>query len=700
MRSTPDRRPSPDRWESEPGSGRFLWLTWGLMLAVALGFVGRFGPRVPLWDDYDVIPVLTQHRPMSLEWLWSLHSEHRLVLPRLVLLAAFHLTDADFRAGMVVNVALLAALAALAPLAIGMARGGWRYSDALYPLLFLNLGHHINLIWNMSVSYILPVVLSGFTALLIAMKPGFPGLGRGVLIGLTLLLLPLCNAAGVALAPLPALWLLGAAGIHARSVREDAWSRALPLALLASVSLVVSMLYFVDYERSTHHPRPPGLWAIGRTILQFLGTGLGAGGMELGLVGGGIVAALVAAAFLVLARSALVVPADRSRAWGLLACWGAMAMLMFGTAWGRAGMGERAGAQERYVTLATTALLISVVGFERFGPGSTRRLVPMSVFCLLCVLLWPNTRSAIEFGRSTKQQAETFFADLHSGVPRFLLVRRHTPFVYPSHDELTRHLAMLQQAGIEPFDRIAPDPPFREVVLDLEPSRLQLARWNGQTIESLGADPQVVFEVPDAVSPIAGIRLRYSHSNSEGEPARFKLAWRRPGQHQFPADQEYAVWALPTGTGRSTTIWIGEAVDAIRLQPDNRPCHFRIEQLSLLVPSASASDHRVLESAPQADFKRSASLPLASGSALSPSTARPGGSHQGQGPHGQRGGLGSGERSVLMARAAIAVLGDLMTAGQEPIIPPSLKVAILKQGDRFVAELQLVAGQQVPVDAP
>lgn len=605
MRATPDRRPSLDRWVSEPGSGLFLWLTWGLMLAVALGFVGRFGPRVPLWDDYDVIPVLTHHRAMSLEWLWSLHSEHRLVLPRLVLLAAFHLTGSDFRAGMVVNVALLAALAAMAPLALGVARRGWLYSDALYPLLFLNLGHHINLIWNMSVSYILPVVLSGFTVLLIAMKPGFPNLGRGILIALTLLLLPLCNAAGVALAPLPALWLLGLAGVHARSGSKNARSRALPLALAATVSLAVSMLYFDNYERSAHHPRPPGLWAIGRTSLQFLGTGLGTGGMELGLVSGGIVGVLVAAAFLVLVRAALVDPADRSRAWGLLACWGAMALLILGTAWGRAGMGERAGAQERYVTLATTALLISVVTFERFGPGSTRRLVPMSVFCLLCVLLWPNTQSAIESGQSTKAQSETFFADLHSGVPRFLLVRRHTPFVYPSHDELTRHLAMLQQAGIEPFDRIASDPPFREVVLDLEPSRLRLARWNGRTIESLGVDPQVVFELPEAVPPIAGIRLRYSHSNPEGEPARFKLAWRTPGQHQFPADQEYALWALPTGTGRSTTIWIGEAVAAIRLQPDNRPCRFTIEQLSLLVPIASASDGRDLGSAPQADRKRS-----------------------------------------------------------------------------------------------
>jgi hypothetical protein len=342
----------------------------------------------------------------------------------------------------------------------------------------------------------------------------------------------------------------------------------------------------VDYERSTHHPKPPGLWAVARTTLQFLGTGLGSGGMKLGLLGGGIVVALIAAALVVLARSALVRPADRSRALGLLACWGGMAMLTLGTAWGRAGLGALAGAQERYVTMATPALLIGAVSFELFGPGSTRRLVPMTLFCLLGVLLWPNTRTALESGRSTKTQSETFFADLHAGIPRFLLVRRHTPFVYPTHDDLTAHLAMLQRAGIEPFDRIAPDPPLRDVAIDPEPLRLHLARWDGRTIESLGVDPQVVFGLPNPSRTIAGIRLRYSHANPEGEPARFKLAWRRPGQDHFPADQEYSAWALPTGTGRSTTIWIGEPVEAIRLQPDNRPCRFTIEAMSVLVPGA------------------------------------------------------------------------------------------------------------------
>ncbi|WP_169978821.1 hypothetical protein [Tautonia rosea] len=583
-KSTTARHHSSSRWQSEPGSGLFVWLSWVVLTVVALGYVARFGPRVPVWDDYDVIPVLTGHRALTLDWLWSLHSEHRLVLPRLLLLAGFRLTGNDFRAGMVLNVVLLATLAAMAPVTLGMARQGRQFSDALYPLLFLNLGHHINLIWNMSVSYLLPVFLGGFVLLLITVRPGLPGIGRGGMIGLALVLLPLCNAAGVALAPMPALWLLGVSVAHARSGSDRARSSGLTFALLAITALALSMLYFHNYERSLHHPPPPGLWAIARTVLQFLGTGLGSGGIQLGLVGGGMVAVLIVAAFVVIMRSALVRPADRTRALGLLACWGAMGMLVLGTGWGRAGLGDLAGAQERYVSLATVALLIGAVAFEVFGPGATARLVPMSLFCLLCVVLWPNTFSSIESGRSTKMQSESFVTDLRSGVPRFLLVRRYTPFLFPTHDELTEQLTMLQHAGIEPFDRLAPDPTFRKLQVELEPSRLQLARWKGRTMKSLGVDPQVDFAMPNTSQFVAGIRLRYHHFNAEGEPARFKFAWRRPGQDRFPADQEYLAWALPTGAEKTTTIWIGEPVEAIRIQPDNRPCHFTFEELSVLVP--------------------------------------------------------------------------------------------------------------------
>ena len=79
------------------------------MLSMAVLYVIRFGPDVPRWDDYAVIPQLTGAQPVTLAWLWSQHSEHRIPLARLILLGTFRLTGADPRPVMLLIVGLLAA---------------------------------------------------------------------------------------------------------------------------------------------------------------------------------------------------------------------------------------------------------------------------------------------------------------------------------------------------------------------------------------------------------------------------------------------------------------------------------------------------------------------------------------------------------------------------------------------------------------
>jgi hypothetical protein len=109
------------------------------------------------------------------------------------------------------------------------------------------------------------------------------------------------------------------------------------------------------------------------------------------------------------------------------------------------------------------------------------------------------------------------------------------------------------------------------------------ARWEDGTAFVTGVDPQLLFTLPQT-RYVAGLRLRYSHENPQGAPARFQIAWKRADQADFPADQRYALWALPTGPGRTTTIWVGDAVRQFRIQPDNQPCRFHIAALELLVP--------------------------------------------------------------------------------------------------------------------
>ena len=65
-------------------------------------------------------------------------------------------------------------------------------------------------------------------------------------------------------------------------------------------------------------------------------------------------------------------------------------------------------------------------------------------------------------------------------------------------------------------------------------------------------------------------------------PPRFQLSWKRPGQADYIETQRYANWNQQSGEGRQTTIWIDDLVEQFRIQPDNQPCAFRIDEITLL----------------------------------------------------------------------------------------------------------------------
>ena len=72
--------------EPRIGDGKILafnLLVWAVMLLASIVFIARFGSNVPSWDDWDQVPTATGHQPVTWEWLWSQHNEHRVPLPRL-----------------------------------------------------------------------------------------------------------------------------------------------------------------------------------------------------------------------------------------------------------------------------------------------------------------------------------------------------------------------------------------------------------------------------------------------------------------------------------------------------------------------------------------------------------------------------------------------------------------------------------------
>ena len=79
-----------------------------LALAVLLYIAGH-AHNVPYYDDWVMVPVLSGAQQVDAGWLWQAHNDYRIPLPKLVLLALYHLSGWDFRVGMYANALLLAA---------------------------------------------------------------------------------------------------------------------------------------------------------------------------------------------------------------------------------------------------------------------------------------------------------------------------------------------------------------------------------------------------------------------------------------------------------------------------------------------------------------------------------------------------------------------------------------------------------------
>jgi hypothetical protein len=567
---------------NEPGASTFVWGAWVIMTALALMFVARYGPNLPVADDFDVIDVAAGGRPFNLQWLWSLHNEHRVPLPRMVLLSLYRLSEVDFRVGMFFSVAALAALAAASIVIAARRGGGCRTYDVLFPLLVLNPSHAANVLWSWQVVFVLSAVIAGVVILLVVSRAGWPSPSSAAAVGVCLALLALCGAIGVALVPALSCWLLAASVAHMSSATAARKRGALVILSTAIPAVFLTVFYFSGYEPARAHPAATELSAVFLTSLQFISLMLGTQARAFWPGSGLVALTVIAASILILARVVVKRRAEeRARALGLLCAFGAFACLALAVGWGRAGSGEQSGFEVRYVTLVTPIWIAVFFTWDIYTPTGVQRVALTCVLSAALVLLWPCTRGAIETGRNLAFRAGQFLADVTDGAPAFMLVRRHTGTLHPSQDLLAEKIAMLRKARIGVFTNIRSNPNFNEVDLPKTPNSLRLVRWENGTAHVSGVDPYLHYVLP-RVMAVAGIRIKYFHANKLGGPARFRVRWTSVEGGEPTPSQNYSNWALPTGRDKATTIWIADKVKEFWIQPDNQRCDFTVNEITVL----------------------------------------------------------------------------------------------------------------------
>ena len=448
----------------------FVWGTWAVMLAIALACIARYGRNVPLAEDWLLVPPLTGHEPNLASWLWAQNNEHRLPLPRLILLGLLALTH-DFRAGMVLNVLSLAALAAAMILTARYLRNGaTRWSDAFFPLALLHLGDWENLVWGWQFQFVCSAVLICALMLAIVRQRGAPTMRQALAAAASLVLLPLTGASGLVFAIALAPWAAWVGFVQLRDARARGESSSRGALLLASaiVAPLLVAVYFIGYVKPWWNPPNPGRLLTLETTLRFLALAWGAAARNAWVPSiVAIVTILLATTLLLLRALARLGGAEQQRAFGLFSFAGGCAVLALAIGWGRAATDLVSGMPMRYVLFAVPTICASYFVWELYATATPRRWL-QSALCVVMLALLPwNTREG--FGLPGRYDIgwrgwyvtgmNAVERDIDAGVPRLEMASRHREFLmHWDEAKLAAGMRMLHDAHIGAFSRLRDDP--------------------------------------------------------------------------------------------------------------------------------------------------------------------------------------------------------------------------------------------------
>lgn len=400
---------SPSDWH-EPASikrptvawaAAFVWACWVVGFVSAAVVVLLNARDVPLYEDWQLVPALTGHQPHLLAWLWSQDNENRAPLARLVYLGLLKLWP-DFRVGMVLNILLLTAISAAFIIFVRRVRGHTRWTDAFFPVAFLNLGNWANMGFSWQLMWVLAVGLE--CGLLLAVAARGPITTRRAWgLGGCLVAIPLTGATALPFAPVMSLALLTRLRSASRRVRAVLLS-----GILLSLGLMVA--YFIGFER-TLRPPSPGLWATAETSLKFLAMGLGPAAGAWWFGSSLIVLILLAGALFVLWRS------KRENATLLLVFMAAGLALAIAVGNSRAGDLGWWGMLDYYTIAALPMLCCAYLAYDRYGARLWRRLGPATLFVIVIALVPLNILFGLQYRDWYHRVVDTFAQDVKAGKP-------------------------------------------------------------------------------------------------------------------------------------------------------------------------------------------------------------------------------------------------------------------------------------------
>ena len=429
----------------------FVWAVWLAMAIAAHSFLGQWASRIPFYDDVEMATALHPEAIRDLDWLWSLHNEHRIPLPRLLFVGLVEATG-DFRAPMHLEVVILAALSAAMILAVGRIRGRTEYADAFFPLLFLHWGNTENLLMGFQISLMLPAAFGCLVWMSAAVSGAVPSRAAIAVAGLSLLMLPLCGGHGLTQVPALTAWL-GLSGLALVLSRDPvARRRGWAMGVFALLSCALVGVYFVGFQFPPGSEQAHSLARVARTTGQFLSLALGPGAKGLWPWSIWFVGLAGAAGLALLARAFALRPEQRLRASALVA--GMLGILTMGLAagYGRAGDYEDYGFALRYVTLPAPLLCAAYFAWTMYARPESARFFQTLLCTAAAAMLAENVRVGLDYAGGRAGLAAGIESDIAEGRTLEDVAARHWHEVYTSQEGCEGRFGLLARGGYAPFD--------------------------------------------------------------------------------------------------------------------------------------------------------------------------------------------------------------------------------------------------------
>ncbi len=437
---------APPRLRGKPA---FVWSIWALLSAGLVGYVWLVNDDFPIADDWHLVAVYTGKQPVNLSWLWAQYNDHRMPLPKLLLVLGGAATGHDYRAGVLISALGLSALAALMIVTAGRLRGGVSLTDAFFPLILLHWGQSETLLISFALNLVASTVLAGVILCVLVRLRTAPTLGQGVIVGLSLLALPLCGSNGAVMVPPLALWLGWAGVLGWRSGSAAGRRNGAIVLALALASLLLLGIYLAGLHRGPSPTLPGTPQQAAVAALAFLSSSAGALARIIWPISGILAAGLLLTIGLRLRRDWRQRPGDRLRTLGLLSFGGALLCLAAGIGFGRGGLGALGGLQTRYITLAAPLLCLAYFLWR----AAVRPLGCAIFFVAALGLFAVDTPLGLTRADERRARMRELQADVANGMTSQALAEKWGTRIFWENGEtfLTERFEMLRRARQGPY---------------------------------------------------------------------------------------------------------------------------------------------------------------------------------------------------------------------------------------------------------